>query len=66
MIHQLHVPDMSCDHCRLRIETALRKIPAVKRVVVKLSDKTVTVEAEADLKKAEILKTIAELGYHPA
>ena len=46
MKYELHVPDMTCNHCKMTIEKALKKLPGVDRVQVNLETKMVGVDGE--------------------
>ncbi len=55
------VPDMSCGHCKKRIEEALVSRKGIESLSVDLDSKTVTVETE--LSPEEIISVIDEAGY---
>ncbi len=60
----LNVPAISCNHCKMAIEGALRDIEGVNAVSVEVPDKTVSLDYDADLVDLEELKdTIEEEGY---
>ncbi len=60
----LNVPAISCNHCKMAIEGALRDIDGVNAVSVEVPDKTVSLDYDADLVDLEELKdTIEEEGY---
>ncbi len=61
MTYLLKVPDMSCKHCQLRIEGALRALSDVSQVKVDLDRKTVTIEGTIGL--PEEIKAIEQSGY---
>lgn len=54
------VPDISCDHCRLAIESAVEPLVHVESVDVDVAAKTVTVTGGDP---AETEAAIAEAGY---
>lgn len=60
---QLHVPDMSCQHCVAAISEALKALNGVSAVTINLEQKRVTVEGEAD--RALIEQCIKDAGYTP-
>lgn len=64
MKHVYSVPDMSCNHCRMRIEKALDASGKAKSWTVDLPGKTVAVESESD--SATVAGILAEAGYPPA
>jgi copper chaperone len=60
----LNVPAISCNHCKMAIEGAVRDIDGVVAVNVEVPDKTVSLDYDADLVDLEELKdTIEEEGY---
>ena len=60
----LSVPDISCEHCRMRIEGAVGQLPGVARVEVDIASKTVAVEYGGSTAELSIIKgTIADEGY---
>jgi len=61
MKYTFNVPDMSCNHCRMRIEKAMNESGRVKGVTVDLQSKRVTLES--DLTEDEIVKIFDNAGY---
>ena len=61
MKYIFNVPDMSCNHCRMRIEKAMNESGRVKGVTVDLQSKRVALES--DLTEAEIVKIFDKAGY---
>ena len=61
MKYELHVPDMTCNHCKMTIENALKRIRGVDRVRVNLESKMVGVDGEMSLDA--IKQGIQEAGY---
>ena len=60
----LNVPAISCDHCKMAIEGAVRDIDGVVAVNVEVPEKTVSLDYDADAVDLEELKeTIEEEGY---
>jgi copper chaperone len=64
MKHVFSVPDMSCNHCRMRIEKALDASGKAKTWTVDLPGKTVAVESDSDV--AVLAGILSEAGYPPA
>ncbi len=64
MKHVFSVPDMSCSHCRMRIEKALDASGKAKAWTVDLPGKTVAVESDSDV--AIVAGILTEAGYPPA
>lgn len=61
MTLELHVPDISCGHCKMRIEKAVGVLPGVEAVEVNVERKTVHVKG--DVQRAVVERVIRELGY---
>ncbi|HEC79472.1 MAG TPA: hypothetical protein ENI34_10105 [candidate division WOR-3 bacterium] len=61
MDHSFYVPDMTCKHCQMTIEQALRKVSGVKKVEVHLNKKLIKVDG--DLDEEVIIKEIENTGY---
>lgn len=59
MKYELHVPDISCGHCRNRISKALEEL-GVKNYRVDVPTKKVIVETE---KIEPILQKLEQIGY---
>lgn len=59
----LVVPDISCNHCAMRIQKALS--PLVRDVHVDVASKKVTFEYQADEDLTTARKTLEEIGYPP-
>ena len=60
----LNVPDISCGHCALTINQALRPIEGVRDVKVSIPAKRVEVEYDEDLVTIERMAvTLAEEDY---
>lgn len=55
------VPDISCDHCKRAIETALREVEGVSAAVVAVGAKSVTVTTDGSADA--VLREIEEVGY---
>ena len=55
------VPDMSCNHCRMRIEKSLKTVTGIERVDVDIEKKTVEILGNCDTKAA--VKAIEDAGY---
>lgn len=55
------VPDASCEHCKMRIESALKASPAVDNAELDLAKKEVYVEGS--IERGEAIRLIDEAGY---
>jgi uncharacterized membrane protein YraQ (UPF0718 family)/copper chaperone CopZ len=62
-IHTITVPDMTCQHCKMKITQTLEKMPEVQLVSIDLDSKQVAFETAAD--KNSVVTEIKEAGYHP-
>ena len=63
----LPVPDVSCDHCRRTIETALGRLPGVREATVDVGARTVRITYdETTVGPATIRATLADEGYEVA
>jgi copper chaperone len=63
----LNVPSISCNHCKMAIEGAVRALAGVSAVAVDVEDKSVAVDFEADDVTLETIETaVREEGYEVA
>lgn len=62
MKQTFNVPDMSCNHCRMRIEKTMNESGKVKDLNVDLQTKKVTLES--DLPAADLIKLFDDAGYN--
>ena len=63
----LSVPDISCDHCRRTIETAVGRLPGVLEATVDVGARSVRITYdEAAVGPATIRATLADEGYEVA
>lgn len=56
-----HIPDMSCAHCKSRIEEALENRDDVESYTVNLDGKKVTVYSSAS--RDDLVEMLDEIGY---
>jgi copper chaperone len=63
MKYVFDVPDMSCDHCRMRIEKAFSASGIAKAWTVDLKSKTVAIESGAS--KDSLAAILKDAGYPP-
>lgn len=60
----LKVEGMSCNHCKMAVEKALKNLSGVHDVLVNLEAKTVTASFDpASVNKQQLTKVIDETGY---
>jgi copper chaperone len=63
----LNVPGISCNHCKMVIEGALRAVAGVSAVAVDVEDKSVAVDFETgDVTLETIEAAVREEGYEVA
>lgn len=63
---QFRVPEVSCEHCVKAITKEVSALDGVQRVLVSISDKTVTVDHADQVATAAIVAAINEAGYEVA
>ena len=59
----IRVPDMTCDHCRMTIEKALRGVEGVSEVQITLPEHRVEVSGKSEVHR--IIQAIQSAGYTP-
>lgn len=60
----LTAPDISCDHCKGTIESRLPQVEGVRRAVVDVAPKTVTVDFDESVTGVDELRAaLDDLGY---
>lgn len=60
------VPNMSCNHCVLRIQKALQTLDGVQTADVDLATKTVTIAFDPPASETLLKEILVEIGYPPA
>ena len=55
------VPDMTCDHCKMRVTKALTELAGVGDVFIDLEEKRV--EVQSSVSPESLLSAIDEAGY---
>jgi copper chaperone CopZ len=58
---KLNVPDMSCEHCKMRINASLKALKGVKTININIAEKTVEITGEFD--KSDAISAIEKAGY---
>ena len=56
-----NVPDMSCNHCKMRIEKTMSESGRIKELNIDLESKKVTLESE--LSESDLIKLFDDAGY---
>jgi uncharacterized membrane protein YraQ (UPF0718 family)/copper chaperone CopZ len=59
--YTLHVPNMECKQCQMKVEQAVKELPGVRNVEVLLGDNLVRVDGEVDEKSLK--EKIEKAGY---
>lgn len=62
-IHTVKVPDMTCQHCKMKITNTIESMPEAQLVSIDLESKEVSVQSEAG--RQAVLDRIKSEGYHP-
>ncbi len=62
----LSVPDISCGHCKMSIEGAVKELDGISKVEVHIDEKTVDVDFAPPADLAGIIAAIEEQGYSVA
>lgn len=60
---QLYAPDISCQHCAMAIQRALRPLQGVAQVEVNVPQKVITLTFEDDETLAKAMAVLEEIGY---
>ena len=61
MKYTFNVPEMSCNHCKMRIEKTMTDSGKVKNLEIDLESKKVSLES--DLSEAALIDLFDEAGY---
>jgi Cu+-exporting ATPase len=61
---KIYVKGMSCEHCKMRVEKALKSIPEIREVSVNLNEGTANIKtSNNNIDKGIIKSRIEEEGY---
>ncbi|MDK2951905.1 MAG: copper chaperone [Kosmotogales bacterium] len=63
MFHKLYIKGMSCEHCKKRVEEALKNHEAIRTVKVNLDDGTADLDTIRDMRFDELNEVIQNSGY---
>lgn len=63
MTKKISIEGMSCNHCVMHVEQALKEVTGVKSVKVDLSAKTATVELDANVEDEKLKAAVEDAGY---
>lgn len=61
MKYTFNVPDMSCNHCKMRIEKTMNESGRVRALQIDLTSKKV--DLESDLDEKELIELFDKAGY---
>jgi len=59
----LSVQGMTCNHCKMSVTGALKKLPGVSQVDVSLETGKVEVQHEAGVDRAAMARAIEDVGF---
>ncbi len=59
----IKVDGMHCDHCKMRVEKALKKISGVTSAIVNLESKTAEIEPTSEIDDTVINTVIDDIGF---
>ena len=59
----VYIEGMSCNHCKMSVEKALKSIDGVENVAVKLDDKKASITLTKSINNDEIKKVIEDIGF---
>ncbi len=63
MTKKISIEGMTCNHCVMHVEEALKEICGVKSVKVDLAGKSATVELAHEVDDNKLKAAVAEAGY---
>lgn len=61
----INIEGMSCEHCKSRVENALKALEGADSVKVNLKNKTAAVSMKTEVSDSILEDTITELGFEP-
>lgn len=60
----IQIEGMSCNHCKMTVEKALKSMNGVTKVEVSLENKNAVIKSNKEIEDDEIKKTIDEIGFN--
>jgi len=60
---KLEIEGMSCNHCRMRVEKALKAVDGVEKVIVDLDNGTAEVSSTKEIEWNLLREVIEDAGY---
>ena len=64
MEKQYHITGMSCSGCKTNVETALKNLPQVQKVIADINSNKVTVQTTSDVPVDILNQTLLAAGLH--
>jgi len=61
--YTIKIPDMTCQHCQMKITGALEEMPGISSISIDLNSRELAVESS--LERREIIHRIQQEGYRP-
>ena len=61
--HTFSVPAVTCDHCKMTIETKVGEIPGVNSVEVDVKEKMAVISLDSPAALAKVKERLSEIGY---
>ncbi len=59
----IKVEGMHCNHCKMRVEKALKGLKGVSSAIVNLEAKTAEIESDSEIDNATIATAIDDAGF---
>ena len=59
------IEGMHCEHCKGRVETALKGMEEIKNAKVDLNKKTATVSLKEEVSDDKLFETVKAIGFEP-
>ena len=63
MTKKVFIEGMTCDHCVMHVEEALKEVCGIKSAKVDLEGKVATIELAHDVEDEKIKEAVADAGY---
>ena len=65
MEKKMLVDGMMCEHCKMKVEKALKSVDGVEDAVVDLAAKTATIQLSGDTDDQALMDAVAAKGFTP-
>lgn len=63
MKKQINIEGMGCNNCKMHVESSLRSVPGVTRVLVSLKENNAVVETSSNVAEKRLIEAIEQVGY---